>query len=269
MNRVIKIGGRVQDDPGLPGTLVALAALGRGSEHEERSDSPSAGVVVVHGGGDEITALQRRLGHEPRFVGGRRSTSPAELDVVRMVLSGTANKRLVASLITAGARAVGISGEDGGTFTARVAPGAPLGRVGQDVVADATLVRDLINAGWLPVVSPVARDADGAGAGLNVNGDDAAAAMAIACRADELVFVADVDGVLVDGAVRSTLSHDDAQELIDRGVAAGGMAAKLQAGYHALEHGVARVRIAGLGALGDVARGTTLISTQTVSPWQR
>jgi acetylglutamate kinase len=173
----------------------------------------------------------------------------------------------VARLITAGVRAVGISGEDGVTLTARAAPGAPLGRVGQDVHADASLVRDLSAAGWLPVVSPVARDSDGMGEALNVNGDDAAAAMAVAWPADELVFVADVDGVLVDGAVRPALSNDDAQDLIVRGIAAGGMAAKLQAGYHALEHGVARVRIAGLGALGDSARGTTLIST--VAPWQR
>lgn len=268
MRRVIKIGGRVQDDPGLPGAIAALVR-GAGTADASATRATRDALVVVHGGGDEISALQRRLGHEPRFVGGRRATSPAELDVVRMVLSGTANKRLVASFITAGTRAVGISGEDGSTFVARVAEGAPLGRVGQDVRADASLVQDLIAAGWLPVVSPVARDGDGAGEGLNVNGDDAAAAMATAWRADELVFVADVDGVLVDGAVRPTLSLDDAHELIARGVAAGGMAAKLQAGYHALERGVARVRIAGLSALGDSARGTTLISTQTVAPWQR
>ena len=268
MKRVIKLGGRVQDDPGLPSVIASLAAP-RSADATPRAGASRNDVVVVHGGGDEISALQRRLGYEPRFVGGRRATSEAELAVVRMVLSGTANKRLVAALQTAGVRAVGISGEDGGLLTARVAQGAPLGRVGEGVCADATLLRDLVAAGWLPVISPLARDGDSDGAGLNVNGDDAAAAIAAAWSADELVFVADVEGVIVDGGVRSTLTHDDALDLIARSVAAGGMAAKLEAGFHALEHGVARVRIAGLNALGDPARGTTLISTPTVAPWQR
>ena len=151
----------------------------------------------------------------------------------------------------------------------RVAPGAPLGRVGDEVRADATLLRDLLAAGWLPVVSPLARDADDAhGAGLNVNGDDAAAAIAVALGAAELVFVADVPGVLVDGAAVPSLSHDDARELIAAGTAAGGMAAKLEAGYNALGRGVARVRIGDLAALTNPSGGTTLLSPTTV-PWQR
>ena len=268
MKRVIKLGGRVQDDPGLP-AAIASVATGRVVDAAPRTGGQRSDVVVVHGGGDEISALQRRLGYEPRFVGGRRATSESELAVVRMVLSGTANKRLVAALQTVGVRAVGLSGEDGGLLTARVAPGAPLGRVGDGVRADAAVLRDLVAAGWLPVVSPLARDGDGDGAGLNVNGDDAAAAIAAAWSADELVFVADVEGVIVDGGVRSALTHDEGSDLIARGVAAGGMAAKIEAGFHALERGVARVRIAGLNALGDPARGTTLISTPTVAPWQR
>jgi len=258
MTRVIKIGGRVQSDPRLPGLLAAAHRAAPG------------GVVVVHGGGDDVTALQRRLGHEPSFVGGRRITSAAELDIVRMVLSGGANKRLVAALISAGVKAAGVSGEDGGLLEARVAYGAPLGRVGEHVTADATLVRDLLAHGWLPVVSPIARDADSAtGDALNVNGDDAAAALAAALAADELVFVADVPGVVVREAIAPSLATDAAADLIRAGIAAGGMAAKLEAGFAALSKGVKRVRIANLDALDDPAQGTSLLPSLTAVPWRR
>jgi acetylglutamate kinase len=121
----------------------------------------------------------------------------------------------------------------------------------------------------MPVVSPVATDADDSnGAGLNVNGDDAAAAIAAALGAEELVFVADVAGVMDGGMVVPRLTQDDAAALVQRGTAAGGMAAKLEAGFAALAAGVARVRIAGLDALTDQARGTSLL-TPTAAPWQR
>lgn len=250
MTTVIKIGGRVQEDPQLPTAIAAAARSNAGR------------VVIVHGGGDDISRLQRQLGHEPRFVGGRRATTEPELDIVRMVLSGSANKRLTAAFQSAGVRAVGVSGEDGGLLTAFVAAGAPLGRVGERTRADVTLLKDLLNAGWMPVVSPLARDGDDAtGKGLNVNGDDAAAAIAAALAADELIFVADVAGVKADGATVPTLSHDRAATLIASGVAAGGMAAKLEAGYAALTHGVRRVRIGDLTALANSSSGTDLLPT--------
>jgi acetylglutamate kinase len=112
------------------------------------------------------------------------------------------------------------------------------------------------------VVSPLARDADDAtGAGLNVNGDDAAAAIAVALGARELIFIADVAGVLVDGTPVAELSHDHAGVLIASGVAAGGMAAKLEAGNLALSGGVQRVRIGDLTTLSDATKGTALIPT--------
>jgi len=255
MTRVLKIGGRVQSDAALAPTVAAAARGG--------------GIVVVHGGGDDISALQRQLGHEPRFSGGRRVTSDAELDIVRMVLSGSANKRLVAAFGAAGARAVGLSGEDGRLLRAHVAPGAPLGRVGERVSADPALLHDLLSTGWLPVVSPLARDADDPGAsGLNVNGDDAAAAIAAALAAAELVFVADVPGVLVDGAVVPTLGGDEASSLITRGIAAGGMAAKIEAALRALALGVSRVRITNLTSVNDPAGGTAFLS-HSAAPWQQ
>jgi acetylglutamate kinase len=253
MMRVVKIGGRAQGDPRL-GPALAAAARATGSS--------AAALCVVHGGGDEVSALQRRLGLEPVFHGGRRVTSDADLEIVRMVLSGTTNKRLVAMLLSHGVRAAGISGEDGMLFRAHATDPKTMGRVGGTVTVDPAIVLQLMAGGFVPVVSPLARDADDAGttgSGLNVNGDDAAAALAGALAADELVLVADVAGVLDDGKVVHSLDREQAESLIASGVAAGGMAAKLQAAAAALHAGVARVRIAGLDGIGNPDAGTRVV----------
>ncbi|HRQ76972.1 MAG TPA: acetylglutamate kinase [Gemmatimonadaceae bacterium] len=243
--RVFKFGGRAQAAPGLASAIAAAAQR--------------AQVVVVHGGGDEVSAMQRRLGLEPQFIGGRRVTSEADLEVVRMLLSGSVNKRLVAQLLSAGARAVGLSGEDAGMLTARVTD-PTFGRVGRDVAADVTLLRQLLAAGWLPVLSPLARDRESAeGLGLNVNGDDAATAIAVALGADELCFVADVDGVLEAGQRIPRLDPAGIRDLADRGVAQGGMLAKLEAAVAALEAGVGAIRIGTLELLHDPQAGTTIV----------
>ncbi len=247
--RVVKIGGRAQSDASLPTRLSqAVAATG-------------VRLVVVHGGGDEVSALQRRMGLEPVFVNGRRVTSTADLDAVRMVLSGTVNKRLVAQLLSTGVRAVGISGEDGGLLTARVTD-VTFGQVGGDVITDATLLTDLLNSDWVPVISPLARDRDATtGAGLNVNGDDAATSIAAALGADELVFVADVAGVLTDGVVLPSIDAVAIDALTTRGIVQGGMRAKLDAASQALRRGVGRVRIAGLDGITDLSVGTLVVSS--------
>lgn len=249
MRRVVKIGGRAQGDPQIIAQLVAAA--GRGES-----------LAVVHGGGDEVSVLQRRLGLEPQFRGGRRVTSAEDLDVVRMVLSGTTNKRLVAQLLSAGVRAVGISGEDAGLLTARVTD-PEFGRVGGEITANTTLLTHLWSGGFIPVVSPLGRDADDPqGRGLNVNGDDAAAAIAAAIGADELLLVADVPGVLGDGGVViPQLDGTAMQSLIASGVAKGGMAAKLEAAALALRSGVRRVRIGDLRAISDSTAGTRVLLT--------
>lgn len=249
MTRVVKVGGRAQGDARLGAALAAAA----------RGDGRSApALCVVHGGGDEVSALQRRLGLEPVFRGGRRVTSEADLEVVRMVLSGTINKRLVALLLSHGVRAAGISGEDGLLFQARATDPENMGRVGGAVTVDVAIVRQLVAGGFVPVISPLARDAGGGG-GLNVNGDDAAAALAGALGADELVLVADVPGVLADGALIRSLDLERADALVVAGVAVGGMAAKLEAAAAALHAGVARVRIAGLDGIGDPDAGTRVV----------
>jgi acetylglutamate kinase len=245
--RVIKIGGRAQGDARLMPLLRDAVA------------TPGARVVVVHGGGDEVTALQRKMGVEPVFIGGRRVTSAEDLDAVRMILSGTVNKRLVAQLLSVGVRAVGVSGEDGALLTAR-AGDAQFGRVGREVFADATLIADLVNGAWVPVISPLARDRGSAdGEGLNVNGDDAAAAIAASLAADELLFVADVPGVLDGGETVKELAPEAVTALVERGIVQGGMRAKLEAAQLALRNGVRRVRIAALDGVTDPTVGTAVM----------
>lgn len=251
MRRVVKIGGRAQADRALPRLLGAVARHG-----DE--------LVIVHGGGDEVTALQRRLGAEPTFIGGRRVTTDADLEVVRMVLSGAVNKRLVRQLLDEGVAAIGISGEDGGLLPALLLDGGALGAVGEPLTANARPVEALLAAGFVPVVSPLGRHAE-TGQGLNINGDDAAAAIAGALRADELLLLADVPGVLdSSGSVVRTIGIDHVDDLIASGIARGGMSAKLQAARRALASGVASVRIADVNALTDSAAGTRL--THATSP---
>jgi acetylglutamate kinase len=131
--------------------------------------------------------------------------------------------------------------------------------VGTPAAVNTVLLRQLLEAGYLPVLSPVSRSTDPAlGGTLNVNGDDAAAAIAAALGAEELLLVSDVAGVLLDGHAVPALGPEDAQRLIDDGTARAGMAAKLQAALSALDGGVQRVRISDIAAITDVHRGTVL-----------
>jgi acetylglutamate kinase len=246
VTRVVKIGGRAQLAPGLAAAVASAAA--------------STPLCVVHGGGDEVSELQRRLGREPTFVKGRRVTTPDDLDLLRMALSGVVNKRLVARLIDAGVAAVGVSGEDGALLEARPAADASLGAVGEPAGVRPDLLHALLRGGFVPVVSPLARGPHGAP--LNVNGDDAAAAIAAALGARELLLVADVPAVL-DGAGRpvAALDPDGVVAFLQSGAAVGGMVAKLEAARAALDAGVQRVRIGDLTALTDASRGTVVAAT--------
>lgn len=246
---VVKIGGRPQADAALPATLAECWRASGGQ------------MVVVHGGGDAVSELQRARGVEPRFVGGRRVTTPGDLDVLRMALSGLANKQLVAALAGAGVPAFGCSGEDGALLTATRTPDPALGAVGVPARVDAALLDTLLRAGCCPVLSPVSADADAPGGALNVNGDDAAAAVAIALGAAELFFLADVPGVLASGLPVAVLDAAGARALVADGTVVGGMAAKLDAAHAALGAGVRRVRIGDLAALADPARGTMIVDT--------
>jgi acetylglutamate kinase len=249
--RVVKIGGRAQSDPALPAALAAAWAATPGS------------LVVVHGGGDEVSALQRALGATPTFVGGRRVTSADDIELLRMALSGSANKRLVSALVSRGVSAVGLSGEDAALLTAAPLDPQRLGCVGDPRHVNVGLLQHLLDGGYLPVISPLSRSEAPAASGvestaLNVNGDDAAALLAAALEASELLLVADVAGVLVDDIVLPDLSPVGAGQLIASGAVSGGMVAKLEAALAALASGVARVRIGDVRAIHDSTRGTVV-----------
>jgi len=272
----VKLGGRVQRDPALPAAIAHAWVDAAGA------------LVVVHGGGDEVSALQRRLGAEPAFVGGRRVTSDEDIDVLRMALSGLANKRLVSALVACGVSAVGVSGEDAALLAAEPGDAVRLGRVGRPTAVNVRLLRHLTAGGYLPVVSPLARDwgnsagpagigtgvpgseASDAPAALNVNGDDAAAAIAAALLGPEgagveLLLVSDVPGVRIGDETVATLDAGEALAAVADGRASGGMAAKLEAAVAALARGVPRVRIGDLAALGDPACGTVVTGTWHVA----
>lgn len=247
MIRVIKVGGRPQGDATLPDALAAAHRAAPGS------------LVVVHGGGDEVSMLQRALGVTAQFTGGRRVTSALDLEIIRMALSGSANKRLVSALVGTGVPALGLSGEDAALLTALPLDEAQFGFVGLPSTVNVALMQYLLDGGYLPVLSPVSRGTgETGGATLNVNGDDAAAAIAVALQADELLLVTDVEGVLVEGTPSAVLNSEDVYRLIGDGTAHGGMGAKLEAALAALGGGVERVRISDIAAIGQADRGTLL-----------
>jgi len=253
--RVVKIGGRAQGEPRLAASI------------REAWEADGGALCIVHGGGDEVTAMQTALGRKSEFVGGRRVTSHADLALLRMVLSGIVNKRLVNAFVAEGIPAVGISGEDAALIGAEIIDSAKLGFAGTPVRIESKILRALLSGGFLPVISPVGYDlSSGTGGTLNVNGDDAAAAIAIALGAEEMLFVADVEGVEDEsGMVLSSIHVDFARELITQGVAAGGMAAKLESAQAALRGGVARVRICALSGLSDSERGTLITQAEGVA----
>ena len=218
---VVKMGGSTfgQHDTTLD-DLVALQRLG-------------INTIVVHGGGSEITAWMQRLGLEARFVDGLRVTDQAAMQLALMTLAGKVNKELVAQVAQRGGRAVGLSGVDGQILQAR-RKDARLGFVGEIFQVDLTALTGVAGAGFVPIVAPIAIGEDYQA--LNVNADTAAAAIATAIRAEKLIFLTDVPGVIhTNGDAISRLSVKEAAELIEAGTISGGMIPKVQACISALE----------------------------------
>ena len=198
--------------------------------------------VVVHGGGPMINELLGKLGIESRFVRGKRVTTRETVEVVEMVLSGLVNKRIVQAINDAGGRAVGISGKDDDLMVCE-ADDPELGFVGRPVEMNVQIIRDLYNAGLIPVIAPVATGMED-NETFNVNGDTAAGAIAGALQADRLLLLTDVPGVKdASGQVMTQITPEEIRKMTADGVISGGMIPKTETALAAIEAGTRAVTI--------------------------
>lgn len=240
---VIKYGGSAQIEPSLRTRLCKDLVL---------MQTVGIRAVLVHGGGPEITGMMKKLGKTPRFIEGLRITDEETAEITEMVLVGKINKGLAAEINLAGGRAVGLSGRDGNLIRARrVKPMdvggemVDLGLVGEPEKIDATIIRDLLAAGYVPVVAPTGMASDGGM--LNINGDVAASYIAGALAAEKLIFLTDQKGLLKDvndpESIISSISLAQIEELKGEGIIAGGMIPKMSAARTAIESDVSGVHI--------------------------
>lgn len=242
---VVKYGGHAMEDAALREPFAeALAHL---CAHDMR-------FVVVHGGGPQINTLLKRLHIESHFVNGLRVTDEATMDAVEMVLCGQANKAVVTLFAAAGIDAVGISGKDGSLLQAR--PLDPtLGLVGDVYAVDERVLRVLLDAGFVPVVAPVALGPSVTIPTLNINADTAAGAIAGALHADYFILVSDVPGVLdAQGTLIPHLCRAEIEAHIATGLIHGGMIPKVNACLHALNAGCRKALILDGRAQSSLAR---------------
>lgn len=232
---VVKYGGSAMEDEALKqavmGDVVLLTLVG-------------VKIVLVHGGGPEISATLKKLGKESVFVGGLRVTDKETVDVAQMVLAGKVNKGLVNLIQNAGGRAIGISGMDGHLIEAKMLD-EKLGYVGEIVAIHPEPIKDLLEKGYIPVVSTIG--CDKAGNTYNINADTAAAYIAGALQAESLINMTDTKGVLMDAADTDSLivrlSLAEIPKLQESGVVTGGMIPKLECCAHAVEKGANRAFI--------------------------
>ncbi len=234
---MVKIGGEALEDPKQAGSVasdLALLAL------------VGMRLVVVHGGGPQVSRAMDAAGIEPVFVGGLRVTDEASFDIVKGVLVGQINFELTGHLRSAGLSPVGLNGTDGSLLTAQVTTGdggEDIGMVGAITAVDADLLNTLLGANFTPVVASIAPDADGRA--LNVNADAAAGAIAAALTADKLVYLTNVEGLYADlgeaGSLISELTADELADLIP-GLSAG-MRPKARSIVSAIEGGVRKAHI--------------------------
>ena len=202
-------------------------------------------VVVVHGGGPEISAMLKKIGKESRFVDGLRYTDEETMEVVQQVLCGKVNKDLVATLNRMGGRALGLCGMDAGLFQARKLS-ERYGLVGEITQVDPSIVEDALADGYIPVLSTVAQGVDGETA-YNINADTAAAKLAVALHAEKLILLTDVRGLLRDPKNEETLIHvvelPEVPGLVKDGIIQGGMIPKVDCCVEAVRSGVERTHI--------------------------
>ena len=202
--------------------------------------------IIVHGGGKAISRHIDRLGMDTQFINGLRVTDEETLDAAEMVLNSV-NKKLVQIVQKLGVRAIGISGKDGNLLKVekKLSEGEDIGYVGKVTEVNADILKDLLEKDFLPIVCPIGLDEDFHG--YNINADDAASAIAEAVKAEKLAFLTDTEGVYMDiedtDSVISEMTVTEAQELIDKGIIAGGMIPKIKNCMDAIRNGVSRVHI--------------------------
>src|SRR5215471_6698866 len=237
---VIKYGGSAMDEPGLKEQFAKDVLLLR-----------LVGIrpVIVHGGGPQIGTMMKRLGKEPRFVGGMRVTDEETMEIVEMVLVGRINKEIVGLINHHGGKAVGLSGKDGTLIRARrrvhrTPSGEELdiGLVGDVTHVNAEPIRLLDEHGFIPVIAPVGVGEDGES--YNINADLVAGEVAAALQAEKLIHLTDVEGIKGKGGeLISTLSPAEARRLVSASVIDGGMLPKVESSLRALEAGTAKAHI--------------------------
>lgn len=229
---VVKLGGAPLEDPKHASVMAADIAL---------LTMVGIQVVVVHGGGPQVTVAMKNSGVEPRFVDGLRATDDAAMEIVQQVLAGTINPQLVAHLNTAGVNAVGLTGLDDRTVLARRK--AELGRVGEVTAVHPQLISSMLAAGFTPVLSSIAGDDEACS--LNVNADAVAGAVAVALGAAKLVFLTNVEGLYRDlgdeGSLISEIKAGDLAEML-AGLSTG-MRPKAKAALDAVVSGVEKVHM--------------------------
>ncbi len=201
--------------------------------------------VVIHGGGEAISSLMKRLDIKPRFIEGNRVTDQETMDVVEMVLVGKINKRIVSMLNQCGGRAVGLEGRDGQLIVAKKRQDKPLGLVGEVEEVNSSYVQILQKEGFIPVIAPVG--ADRKGVALNINADIMAAEVASALKAEKLIFLTEVEGILEDPSSGktpiSTITLKQIGDMLAKGMIEKGMMPKVEGCQKALEGGVNKVHI--------------------------
>lgn len=233
---VVKYGGAAMKDSSLKADvirdIVFMACVG-------------IRPVVVHGGGPEINTWLGKLNIEPQFKDGLRVTDAPTMDVVEMVLVGRVNKELVGLINQAGGKAVGLCGVDGNLITARPQGAEGVGFVGEVSGVDSQVIKTLVEAGYIPIVSSVARDDNGQA--YNINADTVAGEIAAALGAEKLILLTDTKGILEDYTDPSTLlpklDIQKARELIDVGIVSGGMIPKVNCCVRSLAQGVGAAHI--------------------------
>lgn len=229
---VIKYGGAVMHDESLKQMVAQDVTLLR---------KIGINIVVVHGGGKEITSLSEKLNLKTTFVNGQRYTDEQTRDVVQMVLAGLINKDIVRRINIYGGRAVGISGIDASLVNVRKYNKEDLGLVGEITSINETFIRNLLKDGYLPVIAPIGVDEEGTI--YNVNADIAAGNIAGALNAIKLVYMTDIEGVKAGDILISHLTKSDAEKYMKDGTISGGMIPKVNSALSALDAGVQKVHI--------------------------